>query len=103
MRLFIYALGLQVFMSAINLNAVAQDTQRTIYGKVISFEESFPLKDVSVSVKDGKSLTSTKANGTFTLKVSENEKLILVSQEGYQTKEVPLTKSAEYNIVLQRK
>ncbi len=103
MRLFIYAFALQVLISTISLTCFAQDKQRTINGKVISFEESFPLKGVSVSVKNGKPLTSTQANGTFTLKVSVDEKLLVVSHEGYETNEVPLTKATEYNIVLKRK
>ena len=103
MRPFIYIVALQVLISTVSLNCFAQDNQRTIYGKVISFEESFPLKDVRVSVKGVQSSTSTQSDGTFSLKISSDDKVIVISLDGYEIKEISLTKAAEYNIVLTKK
>jgi hypothetical protein len=82
--------------------APAQTKTVTISGKVTSFEESLPLEGVSVVVKGSTNGTGTQADGTFSLSVSPGEKVLLLSLPGYEKKEIPITKSVEYNIVLKR-
>lgn len=74
-----------------------------IIGKVISFEESFPLEGVSVVVKGTKNITGTQADGTFTLTLLPEDILLVVSYDGYETQEVKISSARDYEIVLRRK
>lgn len=89
-----------VLLSPVLLNAQAKTV--TVNGRITSFEESLPLEGVSILVKNSSNGTGTQADGSFTLTVLPDEKILLVSLPGYEKKEVPLTKSREYNIVLKR-
>ena len=103
MRLFLFTLVLQFLFATVDSSCYAQEKQRSVSGKIISFEESFPLKDVSVLDKSGKFLTRTQANGTYSLTISINDKLIIIKSDGYESKEVSLGNAREYNIVLKKK
>ena len=83
-------------------SAVAQTKPVTINGKITSFEESFPLEGVSVQVKGSSNGTGTQADGSFSLSILPNEKILLISLPGYEKKEVPITAAREYDIVLRR-
>ncbi len=80
----------------------SQSKEITVTGKVTSFEESLPLEGAGILAKSGKNATGTQADGSFTLIISPDEKTLQVSLEGYETKEIPITKAREYNIVLKR-
>lgn len=82
--------------------STAQSKTVTINGKVTSFEESLPLEGVSIQVKNSKNATGTQPDGTFTLSVSAEEKLLVISLPGYEKKEIPVTSAKEYDIVLKR-
>jgi hypothetical protein len=74
----------------------------TISCKVTSFEESLPLEGAGILAKGCKTETGTQADGSFTLIIYPDEKTLQVSLEGYETKEIAITKAREYNIVLKR-
>lgn len=86
----------------LNHSGFAQNKGITINGKVTSFEESLPLEGANILTKAGKTTTGTQADGSFTLVISPEEKILLVSLQGYEMKEVAITKAREYDIVLKR-
>jgi hypothetical protein len=85
------------------LDVSAQDKNSIVNGKVISFEESFPLEGVGIVVKGTKNATGTQTDGTFTLSVSPEDKILVISFDGYETQELKITSSRDYEIVLKRK
>ena len=96
--LFTTAFSITLF----SLGAYAQEKKLNINGKVISFEESFPLEGVNVIVKGTKATTGTQSDGTFTLEISPDDKILVISLKGYESQEVKLGKSRDYSIVLKR-
>jgi hypothetical protein len=97
-RLFFSLLIL--FVAGQSNTAFAQ-TSKKIQGKVITFEESFPLEGVSVSVKGSKNATGTQPDGTFNLEIKPADSILVFSQEGYETQEIKISPlQTEYNIVL---
>ena len=82
---------------------LAQDKTAQINGKVISFEESFPIEGASVVVKGTKNYTGTQVDGTFSLSIKPADTIIVISYEGFATQEVKINaNSSDYNIVLRR-
>src|SRR5882757_10109420 len=71
-----------------------------INGKVTASESSSPLEGAGILVKGTKNITGTQIDGTFTLLIRPEEKVLIVSAEGYKTQEIPITKSTEYYVVL---
>lgn len=80
----------------------AQSKAMVINGRITSFEESLPLEGASIQVKNGSNGTGTQADGSFSLAVLPGEKVLVVSLEGYEKKEITLTKARDYDIVLKR-
>ncbi len=89
-------------VSAISITAFAQNKTLIINGRITSFEESLPLEGVSVVVKDSKNNTGTQPDGTFSLEVAAEDKILVISREGYEKKEIKLTGARDYEIVLKR-
>lgn len=102
MKKYIIA-GLLLFVLLYSRNGNAQSNTITVSGRITSFEESLPLEGVTVRTKTGGTSTGTLPDGSFSLPVSKQEKLLLVSLQGYEQKEVLLTGAREYEIVLKRK
>ena len=86
-----------------NIAAIAQGNSTLINGKVISFEESFPIEGASIVVKGTKNYTGTQVDGSFTLSIQPVDTIIIVSYEGFTTQEIKLNgDKKDYNIVLRR-
>ena len=81
---------------------LAQSKTVVINGRITSFEESLPLEGASIQVKNSSNATGTQADGSFSLAVLPEEKVLVISLQGYVKKEITLTKAREYDIVLQR-
>ena len=81
----------------------AQTNERVINGKVISFEESFGLEGVAVEIKGRPYFTGTQADGTFSMTVLPQDKLLVVSLPDYETIEIKITNEKNYDIILKRK
>lgn len=94
---------LVIFVIVAGTASFAQGKSQVITGKVVSFEESLPLEAVTIKVKDSQGITGTQADGSFTLELKPQEKILLVSLDGYETKEVAITRATDYSIVLRRK
>jgi hypothetical protein len=91
-----------LLMAVTSQGIFAQNKTFTINGKVISFEESFPLEGVSVAVKGTKNVTGTQSDGTFSLAVTPGDKTLVVTLTGYETQELSITNARDYEIVLKR-
>jgi hypothetical protein len=92
-----------VLMSLFGGNAAAQSKVFTISGKVISSEESFALEGVSIIIKGSSKYTGTQADGTFSIDVSDENKILIFELKEYETQEISITDKKEYNVVLIRK
>jgi TonB-dependent starch-binding outer membrane protein SusC len=81
----------------------AQNKATVIHGKVISFEESFPLEGVTIIVKNTAKSKRTQSDGTFSLSTSPEDKILVISLADYQVSEVSLSSiKIDYEIVLKR-
>jgi hypothetical protein len=104
MKILFSFIAFAAFLLTTNTSAFAQNTGTIIYGKVISFEESFPIEGVAVAIKGTSNSTVTQADGTFSLTISPTDKLLMISGNAYQTTEVAIASNkTNYEIALQRK
>ena len=88
-------LQLLIFLSVLLGNA--QET--SLSGKVSS-KDGNPLPGVTVVVKGTSTGTITDSNGHFVLKSIAGSKTLVFSFIGMKSKEVPITTSTGYNVVL---
>jgi Zn-dependent membrane protease YugP len=104
MKILFSFIAFAAFLLTTNTSAFAQNKGTIIYGKVISFEESFPIEGVAVAIKGTSNSTVTQADGTFSLTISPTDKLLMISGNAYQTTEVAIASNkTNYEIALQRK
>jgi TonB-linked SusC/RagA family outer membrane protein len=93
-----------VFLTAFLSCFVVQAQNTSIHevdGKVIDFMTGKALSQISISIKDIKSLPVESSDvGTFTLKVPSGYVTLVLSYPGYQTKEFPLTGRSKMTISL---
>lgn len=73
--------------------------QNVLSGKIFSTVNK-PLKNVSVYALDAKTGTSSKADGSFTIKASKGS-IIEFSSVGYQTKQITITDFSDISINLE--
>lgn len=67
------------------------NAQKTVTGKVLDGGNSQPLQGATITAKGSTTATQTDADGSFSIKVSETTKTIIISFVGYETKEVSVT------------
>lgn len=72
-----------------------QDGKRLVKGKVIDAVSQTPLPFVSIYVPGTKTGTTTDQNGTYTLEVPENAKVLAFSMIGYDEQRFELTARKE--------
>ncbi len=85
----------------LNFNfAFGQPDKRTVTGVVTSFEESLPLEGVRISVKGTANNSGTQSDGIYYITVNSTDSVLVFSLAGYQSKEIKISKSNEYNVVL---
>lgn len=80
--------------------AFAQKASHTVSGLVTSREDAAPLEGVVVAVKGGKSLSGTQQDGMYYVEVSATDSVLVFSLNEFQTQEIKLTNSTEYNVSL---
>lgn len=88
-----------LFAIALPLGTFAQ---RTITGTVTEEGSNEPLVGVTVSVKGTSKGTVTELDGTFSLKLSQNDKTIVFSAVGYLTREVEVSVSDIIDIAMRQ-
>ena len=91
-----------ITLSVLSINVNAQTKKVNIAGRITSFEESFPLEGATVLVKGTKNITGTQADGTFNLSVAPENKVLVITLNGYESQEVKLTTAREYAVTLKR-
>lgn len=74
--------------------------QKTITGTVTD-ENGLPLPNVSVIVKQSSTGTTTKEDGTYTLTVAADARVLVFSSVGKETKEVSIGTNSSINVSLQ--
>jgi TonB-linked SusC/RagA family outer membrane protein len=75
--------------------------ERTITGKVISSDEQLGMPGVNISLKGTSQGASTDFDGAYSIKVSDNNAVLVFSYLGYITKEVQVGTQSEVNVTLQ--
>jgi TonB-linked SusC/RagA family outer membrane protein len=70
-----------------------------VAGKVTD-EKGAPVNGVTVKLKDSNISTSTKKDGTYSIKIPDGTGILVFSSIGYSTQEVPVNNSQQVNITL---
>lgn len=91
-----------ITLSILSINVNAQTKKVNISGRIISFEESFPLEGATVLVKGTKNITGTQADGTFNLSIEPGDKILIINLNGYESQEIKLSSAREYSVTLKR-
>jgi bacillopeptidase F (M6 metalloprotease family) len=68
---------------------------------VVKNSSGEPISGASIRIKDTAAETITNAKGEFKFEIPLSSEVLIFSAKGYQSKEVPLTKSRIYNVVLE--
>src|SRR5687767_3973853 len=98
MRNFVCVRILMLFLGVLSfLSPFAQG--RTISG-TITDDKGAPLAGATVSVKDSREVTTSNADGQFTLEVPSNRNVLVVSYVGMANSEVQLGQGNTVNITL---
>ena len=99
----IFSIIIIVFAASFIFTEVqAQSKYFLVNGKVFSSEGSAALEGVSVHVKGLKQYTGSEPDGLFTIGVPKNNNILVLELEGYITKEVTITSSKAYDIILKK-
>jgi len=84
-------------------SAYAQQHSRTITGVVSSADASTPVEGVAVTIKGTHYISGSQPDGVYYIPVSDRDSVLVFSHSDFKTKEIKLTSSNEYNVVLQKK
>ena len=88
---------LLALLMLIAFTSIAQ--QRTVSG-VVKDDKGVPLSGVSVSIKGTTTGTITSADGTFSLNVPANSNTLVISNIGYESRDIDITNQTNINITL---
>ena len=80
----------------------AQKSSRTISG-LVTTENSTPLEGVTISIKGAKKVSGSQADGIYYISATDKDSILVFSHPEYQTQEVKLSGSTEYNVVMHSK
>jgi len=86
-----------------NLNALAEQQDITVNGKVVSATDGRPFPGVSIKVKDTGKTTTTSVNGTFNMEVPNEASVLIFSFVGYMEQEIIVGNQRTLSISLQEK
>jgi tetratricopeptide (TPR) repeat protein len=73
-----------------------------IKGVVSDAATKQPIPFASVRVKDTAAEARTNSKGEYKFEIPQSSEALIVSAQGYQSKEVPITKSRSYNVSLEK-
>jgi tetratricopeptide (TPR) repeat protein len=71
-----------------------------IKGVIKDTETGQPIPFASVRVKDTAAEILTNSNGEFKFEIPKSSAALIISAQGYQSQEIPITKSRIYNVSL---
>lgn len=92
---FVRLFSITVFLTFLTGMAVAQ---RTVSGKVTDAESNLPLVGVSVVVNGTTKGTSTDAQGTFKIDLAADQKILVLTFNGYEVKTVVVGNSSTISV-----
>lgn len=75
--------------------------ERSVSGTVLDAADNLPLPGATIMIEGTSRGTSTDFNGRFTVQMSANENVLVISFIGYQTQRVELGARTEVEILLQ--
>ncbi len=81
---------------------ICQPSGRTITGIITSAEDASPLEGVSVYIKGSNQFSGTQADGIYYITISPADSIIIFSYADFQTKEIKLDDSNEYDVTLSK-
>lgn len=102
MRTF-FKMVLLIIIVFATLEDAAQNNNRLVYGTVLSSEERMPLEGVSVWAKVSNHYSGSQADGAYYINVSPVDSVLVFSLNEYETREIKIGSSLEYDITLDRK
>lgn len=73
---------------------------KKVTGKITSTANGTPLEGVTIQVKGTKTGTTTNKDGVFSINVSDNNAVLVISSIGYESQEVSVGDKAEINVQL---
>jgi TonB-linked SusC/RagA family outer membrane protein len=89
-----------ILLLLFSLSAFSQG--RKVTGKVSNSADNQPLPGVTVQVKGGSAVTTTDAEGNYSIDVSSDNTTLVFTSVGMQTSEVRVGNRASVNVVLER-
>jgi TonB-linked SusC/RagA family outer membrane protein len=96
MKRKLLAFLLLVFFAITNVNA----QNKTITGRVVGADDGLPLPGVSVRLKGGTIGTNTNENGSFTLSVPTDAKVLTFTYIGYVSQDISIGSSSTMSVRL---
>jgi TonB-linked SusC/RagA family outer membrane protein len=75
--------------------------QIEIKGNVLTAQDNLPLSGVSIAEKGTNNGVVTDIDGNFSLRVTNEDAILVISYIGFATQEVPVEGETEFNIVLE--
>jgi tetratricopeptide (TPR) repeat protein len=87
------------YVTSVKKNTMAHINPNELKG-LIRNNSGQPISGASIRVKDTAAETITNAKGEFKFEIPLSSEVLIISAKGYQTKEIPITKSRIYNVEL---
>lgn len=88
------------YVTSVKKNTMSHINPNELRG-VIRNSSGQPIPGASIRVKDTAAETLTNTRGEFKFEIPLSSEVLIISATGYQTKEVPITKSRIYNVELE--
>jgi tetratricopeptide (TPR) repeat protein len=89
------------YVTSVKKNTMAHINPNELKG-VIRNNSGQPISGASIRVKDTAAEITTNTKGEFKFEIPLSSEVLIISAKGYQTKEVPITKSRIYNVELEQ-
>lgn len=84
------------------VNVHAQDSARTISGVVQAADDATAVENVTVMVKGSERVSGTHPDGAFYIDVTKGDSVLIFRCEGFEKKEVRVTKKSDYKVILDK-
>ena len=79
----------------------AQSKGIVLTGKVVTFEERWPIEGATIQVKGTRNVSGTMYDGMYAIEIKPGDSVLVFSFDGYETKELPIVEEKrEYNVML---
>jgi thiol-disulfide isomerase/thioredoxin len=91
-----------LFVLLLSITTSAQPRNRTITGVVRSFDDSFPIEGVTVSIKGKQDVSGTQQDGIFYIQVLPEDSVLVFQHPDFQQTIIRIGNANEYNVLLQR-